>query len=247
MVLRTLRYGEADVIAHLLTRTAGRRGVIVKGARSPRSRIGARLEPFLAVSVQLIEGRGDLAVVRSVDVTASHEHLRGDWRAQRSGAVALDLVSRLTEEHQPSEQAYHLVRNYLAALDTVAARTGFEPDAAEQRGGSLLAAFELKLLHVNGMAPQLGLCVRCGEPVDQRIAFSATDGGVVCSTCRTAGDAPLTAAEHALAVTLMRDPLAAVATRESELLPTLRELRTVEQQLVAAMSAEHAGVRPRRS
>jgi hypothetical protein len=70
---------------------------------------------------------------------------------------------------------------------------------------------------------------------------------VVCSGCRTAGDALLDAAVHAAAVELMRTPMAEFATRDADGLPGMRALRTVGSGIVAATCQEHAGVRPRRS
>lgn len=244
IVLRTLRYGEADLIAHVFGRTGGRRGVIAKGARKSRSRLGARLEPFLAVNLQLVEGRGDLAVVRGVEVVGAHEQLRSSWRAQQVGASALDLVSKVTVEHQANEPLYHLLRNFLDLLDSTSARAGAEAEGDERRGSTLLVAFELKLLHVVGIAPQLGACVRCGDEV-ALVAFSAEDGGVVCSGCRTAGDVMLDAAVHAAAVELMRTSMSELATREEDALPGMRVLRTVGSGIVAATSLAHAGIRPR--
>lgn len=245
IVLRTLRYGEADLIAHLYTRHGGRRGVIAKGARRPKSRLGTRLEPFLALSIQLVEGRGDLATVRGVDVLAAHDRLRSSWRAQQVGAAALDLVSRITMEHQPGEPIYHLLRNFLDLLDSTAARTAADADEDELRGAALLAAFELKLLHAIGIAPQLGSCVRCGGEA-ALAAFSAADGGVACSGCRMPDDQSLDAATHAAAVSLMRAPMAQVASMPSVDLPGRRVLRTVSSGIVALTCQEHAGVRPRR-
>jgi DNA repair protein RecO (recombination protein O) len=244
VVLRTLRYGEADLIAHVFTRHAGRRGVIAKGARKPRSRLGARLEPFLALRLQLVEGRGDLAVVRSVEVAAAHEQLRQSWRAQQVGASALDLVSRITMEHQPNEQLYHLLRNFLDLLDSTSGRSAPAAEGDERRGSALLVAFELKLLHVVGIAPQLGACVRCGSEVGLT-GFSAEDGGMLCSGCRTAGDVALDAIVYEAAVDLMRTPLAELATRDAEDLPGMRPLRIVGTGIVGATCLAHAGVRPR--
>ncbi len=63
IVLRSIRYGEADRILHLYTPEHGRLGAIAKGARRARSRFGARLEPFFQIGVVLHEGRGDLYTV----------------------------------------------------------------------------------------------------------------------------------------------------------------------------------------
>src|SRR5439155_11841092 len=49
IVLRSIRYGEADRILHLYTPHQGRISAIAKGVRRARSRFGARLEPFFHV------------------------------------------------------------------------------------------------------------------------------------------------------------------------------------------------------
>ena len=46
IVLRSMRYGEADRILHLYTPHLGRVSAIAKGVRRAKSRFGGRLEPF---------------------------------------------------------------------------------------------------------------------------------------------------------------------------------------------------------
>ena len=75
IVLRSIRYGEADRILHMYTLQHGRRSVIAKGARRSRSRFGARLEPFLRVRAHLHEGRSELLTVTGVDTLATHAGL----------------------------------------------------------------------------------------------------------------------------------------------------------------------------
>jgi DNA repair protein RecO (recombination protein O) len=56
IVLRTMRYGEADRILHLYTPYRGRVGAIAKGVRRSKSRFGGRLEPFFRC--RLVSTRG---------------------------------------------------------------------------------------------------------------------------------------------------------------------------------------------
>src|SRR4029077_19048733 len=65
IVLRSIRYGEADRILHLYTPYHGRLSALAKGARRARSRFGARLEPFFHVLAGLHEGRSELLTVTS--------------------------------------------------------------------------------------------------------------------------------------------------------------------------------------
>jgi len=81
VVLRSIRYGEADRILHLYTPDLGRIGAIAKGVRRARSRFGWRLEPFSRVALVLHQGRSDLMTVTGADTIASNAHLREHGRA----------------------------------------------------------------------------------------------------------------------------------------------------------------------
>jgi DNA repair protein RecO (recombination protein O) len=240
IVLRTTKYGEADVIAQLHTRDGGRRGVIAKGARKTTSRLGVRLDPFLVVRLSLVTGRGDLAIVRGVEVIDANEHLRMNWHAQQLAAVALELVGKLGVEHEPNEQLHFLARGMLAQVDASAA-AGLLAD--ERMREALATAFELKLLHVAGIAPQLVACVRCGA-TERLTAYSATDGGMVCADCRTAGDVSVDGATYDALITLMRDSLATTGATVPDELPPLRPLRAARA-IATTTLLEHTGVRAR--
>ena len=56
VVLRSIRYGEADRVLHLYSAAHGRIGAIAKGVRRPRSRFGGRLEPFFRLDLVLHAG-----------------------------------------------------------------------------------------------------------------------------------------------------------------------------------------------
>ena len=56
VVLRSIRYGEADRVLHLYTADRGRVGAVAKGVRRVRSRLGGRLEPLSRVKLVLLRG-----------------------------------------------------------------------------------------------------------------------------------------------------------------------------------------------
>lgn len=178
IVLRSIRYGEADRILHLYTPGFGRIGAIAKGARRAKSRFGARLEPFFQIRVVLHEGRGDLYTVTAVDTIEAHAGLRESAEALDSAARACDAVSRLFETDEPHPEVFTLLANELTLLDL----GGANPAAARVENA---LAFRLKLLLAAGIVPQLGSCASCGER-DHLTGFSAAAGGVVCSSCESA-------------------------------------------------------------
>ncbi len=184
VVLRSMRYGEADRILHLYTPGRGRVGAIAKGVRRARSRFGGRLEPFFRLNIELHEGRGELLTVTGAQTIDGHPRLRGDARALDAAARACDAVGRLFETSEPHPGVFNLLCRQLALLD---GREGRPGRSAVGREAAL--AFRLKLLLAAGLAPQLGACASCGES-EHLVAFSGAAGGVVCSACE-AGSFPL--------------------------------------------------------
>ncbi len=185
VVLRSMRYGEADRILHLYTPARGRVSAIAKGVRRARSRFGGRLEPFFRLDIELHEGRGELLTVTGAQTIEGHARLRGDAQALDAAARACDAVGRLFETSEPHPGVFHLLCRQLALLDE---RAG----AGDWRAMAL--AFRLKLLLAAGLAPQLGACANCGEH-EHLVGFSGAAGGVVCAACE-AGSFALGAEAH---------------------------------------------------
>ena len=196
VVLRSLRYGEADRILHVYTPHRGRVSAIAKGVRRSRSRFGGRLEPFFRLRLILHEGRGELLTVTSAETVSGYARLREDAGALDAAARACDAVGRLFETGEAHPQVFHLLCRELALLD--------ENPAVAGRGNAL--AFRLKLLLAAGLAPQLGACATCGEAQDL-VGFSGAAGGVVCRTCE-AGSFGLSEEAHGFMVSALGAPLA---------------------------------------
>src|SRR3954469_15810392 len=87
VVLRSIRYGEADRIVHLYTPHRGRVGAIAKGVRRSRSRFGGRRGPLVRPPLALHGGRGELLTVTSAATVEGSPRLR-------SAASALDAAAR---------------------------------------------------------------------------------------------------------------------------------------------------------
>jgi DNA repair protein RecO (recombination protein O) len=185
IVLRSMRYGEADRILHLYTPARGRVGAIAKGVRRSRSRFGGRLEPFFRLKIELHEGRGELLTVTGAQTVDAHARLREDARALDAAARACDAVGRLFETSEPHPGVFNLLCRKLQLLDQQVGggeqAGAIAPIAA--RAGAL--AFRLKLLLAAGLAPQLGSCASCGER-EHLVGFSGAAGGVVCGACEAA-------------------------------------------------------------
>jgi DNA repair protein RecO (recombination protein O) len=224
VVLRSMRYGEADRILHLYTPQRGRIGAIAKGVRRARSRFGGRLEPFFRLSIELHEGRGELLTVTGAQTVNGHPTLRRDAQALDAAARACDAVGRLFETSEPHPGVFNLLCRKLSLLDE-------QPQSATR---SHALAFRLKLLAGAGFAPQLGSCVSCGDP-DHLVGFSGASGGVVCNACE-GGAFALEEDAHKFMVQALAQPLAQAPHAHERILAQV-------EQAVSQTLEHHAHVR----
>jgi DNA repair protein RecO (recombination protein O) len=227
VVLRSIRYGEADRVLHLYTPDRGRVGAVAKGARRLKSRLGGRLEPLTRVRLVMHEGRGELCTVTQADTMNPHPALRERRDTLERGVQACDAVLRLLDSTDPNRPAYNLLCNELALLDA-------DPGAANR---SHALAFRMKLLLAAGFAPELASCASCGERNDLG-GFSPSAGGVTCAGCE-AGSFPLGEEAHTFLAEALGRPLAEVPDASD------RALAQADRALAETLE-HHAHVRLRR-
>ena len=182
IVLRTQKLGEADRIITFLTREHGKVRGVGKGVRRTSSKFGARLEPFMAVDVQLHTGRSPrpgmgLDTVTQVETIGAYaRRICEDYALYTAGTVMLEAADRLVaQEHEPAVQQYWLLAGGLRALSE-----------RHHDANLVLDSYLLRALAVAGWAPSFEDCARCGEPGPHH-SFNVAQGGAVCPRCRPPG------------------------------------------------------------
>src|SRR3954470_6092753 len=106
VVLRSIRFGEADRVLHLYTSDRGRVGAVAKGVRKTKSRFGARLEPLSHVELVLHQGAGELQTVTGVELAQSHRAAREDSYRLAVGLVGAEAMLRLFTEQERNPRAF---------------------------------------------------------------------------------------------------------------------------------------------
>jgi DNA repair protein RecO (recombination protein O) len=182
VVLRSIRFGEADRVLHLYTEAHGRVGAVAKGVRKTKSRFGARLEPLSHVELMLHRGRGELQTVTAAQLVRSHREAREDYYRFSVGMIGAEAMLRLFSEEEANERAFVALTRFLDLLDGT-------PHAADRPTLDPLGlAFQLKLLWLAGYLPHVSACAECGaeEPL---VGYSPRAGGAVCARCAPATEA----------------------------------------------------------
>jgi DNA repair protein RecO (recombination protein O) len=201
VVLRSLRFGEADRVLHLYTLDRGRVGAVAKGIRRTKSRFGARLEPLSHVDLLLHYGSGELATVTGVDLVRSHRGARENPYRLGVALVGAEAMLRLFTEQERNERAFTALTRFLDLADGLPTGTASRPAL-----DPLALAFQLKLLWLSGYLPHLESCAECGAEAPL-VGYLPRAGGGVCGAC-SADATPVSPAGFAAIDGLLRRPLA---------------------------------------
>jgi DNA repair protein RecO (recombination protein O) len=231
IVLRSIRYAEADRILHLYTADRGRVGAIAKGVRRTTSRFGGRLEPLGHVELMLHQGSGEQHTVTGVELLRPHSVTRENTYRLAVGLVGAEAMLRLFTEQEANERAFGAVARFLDLLDEA-------PEGVRPELDALGLSFQLKLLWLSGYLPHVGSCAECGS-AGPLAGYSARAGGTVCTSC-SAGALALSADGRAGMDGLLRSPLADARTAGL----TERGAREVLS-VITSSYEEHGGFRLR--
>jgi DNA repair protein RecO (recombination protein O) len=206
IILRTYPLGEGDRLVSFLSRAEGRVRGVARGARKPKSRFGASLEPLSHVRIWFYE-RETRQLVR----ISQCELIESFLEAQRSynANVAFGLIAEISEavlpEREPSDPAFRLLLATCRAI--------------QSRGSIALPIgyFTLWTVRLGGWLPSLDHCAACGRDLAGQPGWANTEGsGVFCRQCRPPGSRPFSAEALATARTMLRgslEKLAAAGTR----------------------------------
>lgn len=181
VVLRTVDYGESDRVVTLLSRERGKVSAFARGARASRRRFGGALEPFTLLAAEVRSRSGsELLGLDTVSVLRGYGGIRGDLARIACAAYAAEVARELVRDHEPHDDLFDLLVEYLELVDGAPARP------------AALRAFELGALGAAGLAPRLDACARCGgalDPSARSVRFDPGHGGVLCTACSVAAPA----------------------------------------------------------
>ncbi|WP_279060035.1 DNA repair protein RecO [Mobiluncus curtisii] len=180
VVLRTQDLGEADRIVTLLTEKHGLLRCVGRGVRKTTSRLGARLEPFGTVDIQIRWGKSNLHNIEQVEILAPYgRSLANDYARYTAANLMVETLERLTEDSWTNERYYHLTIGALHALAT-----------GRHEPSLILDSYLLRLMSLAGWAASCWDCASCGARGPHEY-FNPSGGGAMCVNCKLTGARPV--------------------------------------------------------
>jgi DNA repair protein RecO (recombination protein O) len=193
LVVRTVEYGEADVIATLVTPHAGKLSAIARGARRGTKRVGGALEPVHTIAVLLEDKGRELVTLKESRIVRTRAGVVGNLDALDAAGVALRWVRHLFPPRTPEPEGWAVLVDLLDTLD-----------GGERAPRKELARAGLAMLAAVGYALDLSRCVACRRecPEAKPAYIDPARGGLLCRSCGGASTllpAGVRRAAHAIA------------------------------------------------
>ena len=174
LVLRGVRYKEADLLLTVLTEERGKLTIRARGALRRNSRLGAASQALCWSEFTLFGSRGRW----TADEASALEQflgLREDIAQLALGTYFAELLDTVCAEEAPEGPALRLALNALYALS----RGIYGPEHVK-------SVFELRLMCLAGFEPEVAACGVCGRTDPAEPMFSPEMGLVHCRACGAA-------------------------------------------------------------
>lgn len=182
MVLSAIPVGDYDKRLVILTKELGKISAFAKGARRQNSALLACSEPFSFGEFTLYVGRNSYSVT-SANISNYFPELRNDLEGLCFGLYFCEFAHYITRENVNETEILKLLYQSLRAL----IKNTIEKPL-------IRAIYELRLITLMGIAPQVFYCVKCENGSDDndseeykqktsRYKFSSKSGGILCENC----------------------------------------------------------------
>lgn len=150
IVLKTMDFKERDSILTFLTHDAGKKAGILHGGKSVRSGNAAKAELFVINHFEYSEKpSAEMVRIRKCELLESFPALRKNYAKFLHASYFSELLLQCEIPAVESQEYFDLLKDTLAQLST--AKTGIE----------IKFNFELQLLNLLGIQPNLETCVQC--------------------------------------------------------------------------------------
>ncbi|MEW6675740.1 MAG: DNA repair protein RecO [Nitrospirota bacterium] len=177
IVLKTIPFGEADLIVTYLTPDSGLLKTFAKSPRKIKSRFGSSLEPLTHSRISFW-GKEDATLPRLTqsDIIHPFQSIRNTLSCFLKVSEIIDLTLHFIPERDANKKVYSLLLNTLHSIEN-----NCNKDLR-------LIRYKIKFLELMGYAPKLDGCGRCGK---KGYNFYMSHGSILCEVCAKGIDLPL--------------------------------------------------------
>jgi DNA repair protein RecO (recombination protein O) len=235
LILRTYPFHEADLLVTLFTRAEGKVRGVAKSAKRSKRRFGGALEPLTHVLAHWEDKeKQELARLDSCEIISSPLTAEVNYPRLVALSYVAEVLDQLLPDREPSDEIFRLS---LAVVRQLKSDSLWMP----------LTYFDLWIVRLIGLLPELNECVVCGAALNgSRAWFHPLADGLLCVRDKRLASTEIMADSRSVAAEMFRSPIERFAgiawprQRAADLRRFLAQRieRHVEKKLVTAAMLE---------
>jgi len=174
IVLSKMKYGDSSSIASIFTEDLGKISVIVKGARSPKSKYGKIVDPLNYLSVVLYKKESrEIQLLPGADIIEHYPSIKNDLNKLGYAYAVAELIKNLLTEHEVNKKIFKGIIKILSRLNS-----------GEEKPEVTFGRFFIFLLKETGYEIQIDACAICGKQKFVDDLHYNLEKGLICGECR---------------------------------------------------------------
>ncbi len=172
LITRVHELGASDKLVNIITPDRGRIGVMVKGSKSPNSKLTPISQLFTYGNFEIYE-KNSMYWLRSGSIQSSFYELSSDIVKVSLATYLCDLANELTDEDEECSELLRLLLNSLFLIGK-----------GEKSPELIKAAFEMRAAAISGYLPELFGCAYCHVSIADFMYLDVMGGKLVCTECQ---------------------------------------------------------------
>ena len=193
LILRTYPFHEADLLVTFFTRAEGKLRGVAKAAKKSKRRFGGALEPLTYVTAQWAEKeKQELVRLDSCDIISSPLTTEMTYPRLVALSYVAEVIDQLLPDREPSDDIFRLT---LAVVKNLQSASIWMP----------LTYFDLWIVRLIGLLPDLNACVMCGTVLNgSKAYFHPLADGLLCADDKRLASTEISADSRAQAAEMFR-------------------------------------------
>ncbi|MGD8780308.1 MAG: DNA repair protein RecO [Ignavibacteria bacterium] len=173
VVLKKIDFGDTSKIATLFTENFGKKSFIVKGARSPKSKIGKLIDPLNHVEVVFYNKENrDVQLITQANLISNFTNTKENLEKIKFATAVIELINSIFHEEYKNELIY---RGTVKILELI--------NSGEDEPIFYFSKYFLFFLKEIGYEIQTSNCSRCSSKIEAVNLSFNFETGIICKEC----------------------------------------------------------------
>lgn len=175
--IKTYPLSENDSIVVMFSKEMGLIRGIAKGAKNPKSKLGARMQSLIANRLMLNKKR-NLDIIKEASAINPFNKLRYDLDKLTMAFYAAEIINTFCNDDDKDKTQNELIYNLLyKTLENI-------QNSKDKTQITLnILKFQLHFMNIAGFGIELERCLKCSKTVEGDALFSIQTGGIICPNC----------------------------------------------------------------